>query len=82
MYSPESLKNLVVTIQAIQKEFNGTEAEKVEAAQKAYRELLDDFYEEYQDMMASEQYEKAKNNPDYFICLINLAYHDQTMKKH
>ena len=81
MYSPESLKELVVTIQAIKNELNGTAFEKVTAAKEAYRELLDDFYEEYQDMMASEQYEKAKNKPDYFICLINLAYHDQTMSK-
>ena len=48
MYAPEMLKKLVVTIQAIQKELSGTEAEKVAAAQEAYRELLDGFYEEYQ----------------------------------
>ena len=82
MYSPESLKTLVVTILAIKKELNGTETEKVTAAQEAYRELLDDFYEEYQDLITSEQFKKAKDNPDYFICIVNLAYHDQTMKKH
>lgn len=82
MYSPESLKELVVTIQAIKNELIGENAEKRSVAQEAYRELLDDFYEEYHNMMASEQFKAAKNKPDYFICLINLAYHDQTMKKH
>jgi hypothetical protein len=42
---------------------------------------LDDFYEEYQDMMASEQYRAAKDDPDYFFVLIRLAYDDQEFEK-
>ena len=44
MYSPELLQDLLITIQSIQKELNGSDAEKVKAAQEAYQELLDDFY--------------------------------------
>ncbi|MBU1965209.1 MAG: hypothetical protein KKD24_05275 [Proteobacteria bacterium] len=47
----------------------------------AYHELLDGFYEEYKDIMVSEQYKAAKNDPDYFLVLIQLAYHDQEFEK-
>ena len=80
MYSPELLKDLLATIQCLKKELTGSDAEKVKAAQEAYQELLNDFYEEYQDMMAREQYETAKDDPDYFLVLIQLAYHNQDQK--
>ena len=80
MYSPELLQDLLVTIQCIQKELKGPDAEKAKAAQEAYQELLDGFYEEYQDKMAPQQYRAAKDNPDYFLVLIQLAYHDQDQK--
>jgi len=73
-----TLKDLLVTILSIQKELKGSDAEKVKVAQEAYRELLDDFYEEYQEMMAPRQYELAKDDPDYFIALIQLAYYYQS----
>jgi hypothetical protein len=77
MSTPELLKDLLVTILSLQKELAGSDAEKVRIAQEAYGELLDDFYEEYQDMMAPKQYEGAKNDPDYFIALIQLAYYHE-----
>ena len=80
MYSPELLQDLLVTILCIQKELRGSDAEKVKAAQEAYQELLDGFYEEYQDKMAPQQYKAAKDDPDYFLVLIQLAYHDQDQK--
>ena len=80
MYKPELLKDLLVTILCIQKELKGSDAEKVKVAQEAYQELLDGFYEEYQDMMAPQQYRAAKDDPDYFLVLIQLAYHDQDQK--
>ena len=80
MSTPELLKDLLVTIQCLQKELAGSDAEKVKVAQDAYRELLDGFYEEYLDMMAPEQYKAAKDDPDYFLVLIQLAYHDQDQK--
>jgi hypothetical protein len=81
MSTPELLKDLLVTIQCLKKELAGSDAEKITVAQEAYRELLDGFYEEYQDMMAPQQYEAAKDDPDYFLMLIQLAYHDQEYKK-
>ena len=80
MTTPELLKDLLVTIQCLKKELAGSDAEKVKVAQEAYQELLDGFYEEYQDMMAPQQYGAAKDDPDYFLVLIQLAYHDQDQK--
>ena len=82
MFTPELLKDLLVTIQCLQKELNGSDAEKITVAQEAYQELLDGFYEEYQDMMAPQQYEAAKDDPDYFLVLIQLAYYDQEYEKY
>ena len=80
MSSPELLKDLLVTILSIQKVLKDPENENFRDAQKAYHELLDGFYEEYQDMMAPQQYEGAKVDPDYFIALIQLAYYYQNDK--
>jgi hypothetical protein len=81
MSTPELLKDLLVTILSIQKELTGSDVKKVESAQEAYQELLDGFYEKYQekyqDMMAPQQYEAAKDDPDYFVVLIRLAYYYQ-----
>ena len=80
MFSIDSLKDLLITIQCIQKELQGSDTEKVKAAQEAYQELLDGFYEEYQDKMAPQQYKASKDDPDYLSVLIQLAYHDQVQK--
>jgi hypothetical protein len=80
MYSPELLQDLLVTILCIQKELRGSDAEKIKAAQEAYQELLDGFYEEYQDKMPPQQYKAAKDDPEYFLVLIQLAYYDQVQK--
>jgi hypothetical protein len=77
MSTPELLKDFLVTILSIQKELAGSDVKKVESAQEAYQELLDGFYEKYQDRMAPQQYEAAKDDPDYFVVLIRLAYYDQ-----
>lgn len=81
MSKTELLKDLLLTIQCLKKELTGSDIEKVKIAQEAYEELLDDFYEEHQDMIISEQYEAAKADPDYFLVLVQLAYHyqDQTV---
>ena len=81
MHSPELLKDLLSTIQCLKKELAGSDAEKVEIAQEAYHELLDRFHEAYQDILAPEQYKAAKDDPDYFLVLIQLAYHDQEFEK-
>ena len=77
MSTPELLKDLLVTILCLQKELAGSDIKQVKAAQEAYRELLDGFYEEYHDTMVPRQYELAKNDPDYFIALIQLEYYYQ-----
>jgi hypothetical protein len=72
------LKDLLNTVQCLKKELTGSEVEKVKVTQEAYQELLDGFYEEYQDTMAPQQYETAKDDPDYFLVLIKLAcYHEE-----
>ena len=80
MSTTELLKDLLVTIQCLKKELTEPDMEKVKVAQEAYQELLDGFYEEYLDMMAPEQYRAAKDDPDYFLVLIQLAYYDQDQK--
>lgn len=80
MYSPEVLNDLLITVLCIQKELKGSDIEKIKAAKEAYDELLDDFYDEYQDKLASNQYMAAKDDPDYFFVLIQLAYYDQVQK--
>jgi hypothetical protein len=81
MYSPELLKDLLITIQCLKKELAGSDAEKVNVDQEAYDELLDGFYEEYQDVTMPEQCKVARKDPDYFLVLIQLAYYDQEYKK-
>jgi hypothetical protein len=80
IYRTELLNDLLITIHCIKKELTGSDAEKVKVSQDAYQELLDGFYEEYQDILAPEQYRAAKDDPDYFLVLIQLAYHDQDQK--
>jgi hypothetical protein len=43
MSTPELLKDLLVTIQCLQKELAGSDAEKVKVAQETYHKLLDGF---------------------------------------
>jgi hypothetical protein len=81
MSTPELLKDLLIAVQCLQKELAGSEGEKVKVAQEAYLELLDGFYEEYQEMTARLQYEAAKDDPDSFLMLISLAlYHEEHEK--
>ncbi|MCX5838657.1 MAG: hypothetical protein NTW71_09100 [Deltaproteobacteria bacterium] len=78
MSAPELLKDLLVTIQCLQKELGGSDAQKIKAAQETYWELLDRFCEEYQDMMTPQQHRAAKDDPDCFPVLIKLAiYHEK-----
>jgi hypothetical protein len=81
MSTPELLKDLLITVQCLQKELAGSDGEKVKVAQEAYQELLDGFYEEYQDIMARQQYEATKDDPDYFLMLINLALYHKGYEK-
>jgi len=75
MSDAESLKDLHITVQCLKNEMTGADKERVSAAKEEYQELLDEFYEEYEDMIAPQQYEAAGEDPDYFLLLIQLAYH-------
>jgi hypothetical protein len=43
----------------------GQEAAWMDPDNHDQKKLLDGFYEAYQDILASEQYDAAKNDPDY-----------------
>lgn len=77
MYKPELRKDLQIAIQSLKKEMAESDAEKIQVAQEIYQELLEEFYKEYEDMMAIDQRSAARNDPDYFLVLIKLAYFDQ-----
>jgi hypothetical protein len=77
MSKTDLLKDLLVTVECLKNELAVSNIKKVKIAQEAYHELLDDFYEEYRDIMARQLFEKARNDPDYFLVLIQLAYHYQ-----
>ncbi|MCE5262572.1 MAG: hypothetical protein LLG97_03440 [Deltaproteobacteria bacterium] len=81
MSSPELLKDLLVTILSMQKVLQDPENENFRGAQEAYLKLLDGFYEEFQDMMAPQQYDAAKVDSDYFVALIQLAYYYQNNRE-
>jgi Tfp pilus assembly protein PilF len=81
MSKTDLLQELLVTVECLKKELTVSDVEKVKVAQEAYHELLEGFFEEYKDMMARQQFEKAKDDPDYFLVLIQLAYHYQNQTK-
>ena len=43
------------------------------AAGNAYRDLVDQFYQDNRDFVSAQQYEAAKLDFDYFFQLIDLA---------
>jgi hypothetical protein len=49
--------------------------EAIRAIQKPYQRLVDRFYYENQDMLAYQQYQASKNDPEYFMQLVILALH-------
>jgi hypothetical protein len=77
MATPELSMDLPAVIQRLRRELAGSDIEKVKSAQEVYRERLDGFYEEHQEMIAPWQYEGAKTDADYFIALIQLVRYYQ-----
>ena len=59
----------------------GSDIESIRMAEKAFQQLIDRFYQENEDMMAPQQYEAAKKDFEYFMRLVDLAYHYQDTKK-
>ena len=59
----------------IQERLNSTDAQVVKDAMEDYLKLVDIFYGENEDLMAPQQYEAAKRDFEYFMRLVELAYH-------
>jgi hypothetical protein len=76
----ESLQDIKDTAARLQETLMGADLESIRKAEKAFQQLVDQFYQENEDMMAPQQYRDAKDDPDYFLVLIQLAYHDQDQK--
>ena len=66
--------------------FNGIISGCVEmsvAAGNAYRDLVDQFYQDNRDFISAQQYEAAKSDFGYFFQLIDLAVaHWQDKERH
>jgi hypothetical protein len=77
MSNTDVLNNILATVRYLQGKILDPDIEKAQAAKEAYQELLDGFYEEYQGMLAPQQYKAAKDNPAYFLRLIELAYYHE-----
>lgn len=46
---------------------------RADVAEKRYHQLLNEFYADNEDLLASSQYEAAKEDYEYFLRLITLA---------
>jgi len=51
----------------------GSDIESITAAEKAFQQLVDRFYQENVDMIPPQQYEAAKREFEYFMRLVELA---------
>jgi len=59
----------------LQYELIGDDVEALRVFQAAHEQLLNRFYEENEDLMAPQQYEAAKQDYEYFMRLVDLAYY-------
>lgn len=48
--------------------------EAVQVFQSAYESLVERFYKETHEILAYQQYQAAKNDPEYLMQLVLLAY--------
>ena len=77
----ESLQDIKDTDVRLQETFMGSDIESIKTAEKAFQQLIDWFYQKNEDIMAPQQYKAAKDDPDYFLMLINLVcYHEEHEK--
>jgi len=51
------------------------DAEALRTFQIAHEQLLNKFYEENEDLIAIQQYKAAKQDYEYFMRLVDLAFH-------
>lgn len=69
-----SLKDIKLSAQGILERLNGTNPGDVQAAMTVYSALVDRFYQ-VSEHLAPHQYEAAKKDFEYFMRLVDLAYH-------
>jgi len=64
---------------SIYTKLQSSEAGEVKTGMEEYLQLVDRFYEENEHLMASQQYEAAKKDFEYFMRLIKMAeeYHKE-----
>lgn len=69
----DTMKEILHAVESLEDDLRGLDKAKAEAAQEQYNELLNKFYKENQDILASQQYEAAKKDFEYFLRLLELA---------
>lgn len=71
----ESLRKIKFKSLRIKPYLEGRDEKGIEKAKATYEDLVDRFYQENEEMMAPQQYEAAKKDIEYFMQLVDLAYH-------
>ncbi len=69
----DDIRRALLELMIIQDSIAG-DAEAIRTIQKPYERLVDRFYQETHDILAYPQYQAAKNDPEYFMQLVLLAY--------
>jgi hypothetical protein len=73
----ESITDLRHTVFHLRLQYDliGDDVEALRIFQIAHEQLLSRFYEENEDLIAIQQYKAAKQDYEYFMRLVDLAYH-------
>lgn len=73
----ESITDLRHTVFHLRLQYDliGDDVEALRTFQIAHEQLLNRFYDENEDLIAIQQYKAAKKDFEYFMQLVDLAYH-------
>lgn len=73
----ESITDLRYTVFHLRLQYNliGDDVEALQTFQIAHEQLLNRFYEGNEDLIAIQQYKAAKQDYEYFMQLVDLAFH-------
>jgi hypothetical protein len=69
----ESLQDIKAVTVKLLPMLIGSDVAAIKIAETALHQLVDRFYQENEDLMASSQYQTAKKDYEYFIRLVDLA---------
>jgi hypothetical protein len=70
----DDIRKALLKLISVQDSF-ADDDEAVRAFQDSYERLVDRFYQETHEILAYPQYQAAKNDPEYLMQLVLLAYH-------